>query len=134
MADSGNIRKVLSFDEGAVAMSFGRGMFLGDSTPAKGTVGHPALSSTRVYHDTITPKHVVNPATPSLGIGRGASAVCPRTSFSTDMHTSTFSPMQHRSDEGISSPDIGSLITQLAHEIGESIENRKDTKDYRQSQ
>ncbi len=32
--------------------------------------------------------------------------------------------MQHKPDEGFSSPDIGNLITQLAHQIGESIANQ----------
>lgn len=126
MANGENIKRVLSSDEGAVTKSFGRGMFLGDLTPAKsvGIVGHPALSSTRMYHGVITPKHKPDPATNSAGIVRGASAACPRTASSTDRHASTFSPIQHRSDEGIGSPDIGELITQLAHQIGESIANQ----------
>lgn len=97
---------------------------MGDSTTVKGvsTVGHPVLSSTRMHHDIITPgQHVPNPATTSLGIGRGARAVSPRTPSSTYLHTDTFSPMQHKSDESISSLD---LITQLAHQIGERIANQ----------
>lgn len=114
-------------DEGAVAMTFGRGRFLGDSTPVRGikTVGHPVLSSTRMHHDITSPhQQTPDPATNITGIGRGLSAVRPRTSFSTHMHTDTSPIMQHKSSEDLSSPDLGNLITQLAHQIGESIANQ----------
>ncbi len=95
MAEGGNIKRALSYDESAVAPSFRRGMFLGGSTPARGvsTVSHPALSSTHMQHDILTPRQPMpNPSISSSGVGRGASAVRPSTLAPAHTHTDAFFP------------------------------------------
>lgn len=127
MADDEGAKRPHSYDESVAVMTLGRGRFLGDCTPVKGasTVGHPVLSSTRMHHDIISPQHQTpNPVTSFASIGRGASAVRPHASSSSHMHADASSPMSLKANEDNSSPDLGNLITQLAHQIGESIVNQ----------
>lgn len=108
MADNEDIKRELSYDEGAVAKTFGRDRFLVDSTPSGGInrVDHPFLSSTRMPHNITSPQQQAPDPVANV-----TGEVCPRTSFSTNIHFDTFSPLQHNSREDLSSPDVGNLIT-----------------------
>lgn len=109
----------LNFDEGANVVCGGRGKLLEEmeSTPVRGVhaIGNPVSSSTYMVTDSPTPTQHMSTLRNLPGIGRGGSAVGhPVTSF-THMHTDEPpSPV-------VNTTDIGHLITQLAHQIGENI-------------
>ena len=123
MADGKDVETPISWgDVGLV--SRGRGQFMRDGcTPVRGAgaLGKPVLSSTRVNTDAHSP------TLPTHGLGYASdieSGVSPvgRPVFSyTHAHTDEHSPCQPVSSQDVSSSDLGNLITQLAHEIGENI-------------
>lgn len=107
-----------SCDEGGNAVvGVGRGKLMGDMEPTPQrsvhAIGNPVSSSTYLVTDMPTQHR------PSLrnftGIGRGVSAARHPVSSFTHMHT------DEPPSPGVNTADIGHLITQLAHQIGENI-------------
>ena len=123
MTDGEDVKTPISWgDVGLV--SLGRGQFMRDeSTPVRGAgaLGKPALSSTGVHTDA----HFPAPHARRLGyvsdMGSGVSPVGRPVFSYTHTHTDEHSPRQPVFNPDVSSSDLGNLITQLAHEIGENI-------------
>lgn len=108
-------------DGGNAVVGVGRGKLFGnvEPTPVRGVheIGNPVSSSTYLVTDlhTSTP-HRPGPSLRNFpGIGRGVSAVRHPVSSFTRMHT------DEPPSPGVNTTDIGHLITQLAHQIGENI-------------
>ena len=123
MTDGEDVKTPISWgDVGLV--SLGRGQFMRDeSTPVTGAgaLGKSALSSTGVHTDA----HFPAPHPRRLGyasdMGSGVSPVGRPVFSYTHTHTDEHSPRQPVFNPDVSSSDLGNLITQLAHEIGENI-------------
>ncbi|KAL2087302.1 hypothetical protein ACEWY4_018361 [Coilia grayii] len=119
MAEGNDMGVPLNWDEGGNLMGVGRGKLLGDmeSTPVRGVhgIGNPVSSSTYLVTDSPTPTQRMPSLRSFPGVGRSVNTVGRPVSSFTHMHNDEpLSP-------GVNTSELGHLITQLAHQIGENI-------------
>jgi len=124
MADGKDVQTPFSFGDAKV-LSLGRGRFMSreECTPVKGSgvLDRPVLSSTRLHTDEYSPAAHMRRLGDAPDIENGGSSVGRPVFSYTHVRTDEHSPHQPVPSPDVSSVNLGNLITQLAHEIGENI-------------